>query len=316
MNIFSIVVPVHNKEKYIDKTLTSVLQQTYPYFELILVNDGSKDSSGAICDKYAASDQRIKVIHQQNGGVSNARNTGIKAASTELIAFLDADDWWDSEFLNQMKNLIARFADINIYSAKFATIQKGKIITGENFFPAGKKFIVFDLVNRCAEKARFPIHTSSVIIKKKAIEEAGFFDERITNFEDYDFFLRIALLSKIAYLNIEPLSFYNNDVPHESKARGPVPSLSKHWISHIGKFDNDLKYHRNLKLLLDRSILSQLIIYRQIGEYKDQVKTILGKVSKANYGWKYGIIYLLPPILGNNLINIYSIIIKVIRKFK
>ncbi len=112
MNQFSIVIPVHNKEKYIYKTLNSVLNQTYPHFELILVDDGSVDNSGNICDQYALADSRIKVIHQKNGGVSNARNTGIKAASNNLIAFIDADDFWKEDYLERMSDLIKKFPKI------------------------------------------------------------------------------------------------------------------------------------------------------------------------------------------------------------
>lgn len=305
---FSVIVPVHNKEGYISETLTSILQQTYPYFELILVNDGSTDNSGLICDNYALKDSRIKVVHQINGGVSSARNRGIREAICDHIAFVDADDFWDINFLKEMSGLINFYPNNDIYSAKFARFSNNKILLEENFFPNKEKYLEFDLIDTGCHKARLPIHTSSVIIKKMAIENAGYYDVDIINFEDYDLFLRIAIFSKCAYLNSEPLSFYSIDIPPESKARGPIPLLSKHWISHMDKFDDYLKNHKNLKLFLDRSILSQLIIYRQIGEYKDQVKIILSKVSKSNYGWKYGIVYFLPPFLSVKLIKIYTII--------
>jgi glycosyltransferase involved in cell wall biosynthesis len=311
----SVVTPVHNKEAYINKTLDSILSQTYTDFELILVDDGSTDNSGLICDQYALKDLRIKVVHQQNAGVSAARNTGIRAAQYSLIAFIDADDYWDVNFLKEMTKLINIFPDNDIYSAKFARVSNSSVLVGENYFPCKEKYLEFDLIDKCCYKARFPIHTSSVILKKMAIEKAGYYDVTINNFEDYDLFLRIAIFSKCAYLNSGPLSFYNIGIPHETKARGPIPLLSKQWISHMGKFDNDLKNHKNLKLLLDRSVLSQLISYRKIDEYTEEVKTILSKVSKSNYGWKYRIIYFLPPILGNNLINIYSGIINNIRIF-
>lgn len=93
----SIVIPVYKVERYIKKCIDSVLCQSYKNFELILVDDGSPDSSPQICDEYAQSDSRIKVIHKTNGGLSDARNAGIEIASGDYIVFLDSDDWWDDD---------------------------------------------------------------------------------------------------------------------------------------------------------------------------------------------------------------------------
>ena len=91
--MISIIVPVYNGEKFIARCVESVLAQTYTDFELILVNDGSKDNSGAICDNLAEKDGRIRVIHQENGGVSRARNRGLDVAQGDVIGFVDADDY-------------------------------------------------------------------------------------------------------------------------------------------------------------------------------------------------------------------------------
>ena len=91
--LISIIVPVYNAEKYIDRCINSILRQTYENIEVILVNDGSTDRSPDICDKYAAKNERIKVIHKTNGGVASARNAGIKAAKGDYIGFMDNDDY-------------------------------------------------------------------------------------------------------------------------------------------------------------------------------------------------------------------------------
>jgi len=95
MNIpyVSIVVPVYNVERYLERCIDSILAQTYTNFELILVDDGSPDNSGAICDRYAEQDTRVSVIHQENGGVSKARNAGIERAQGKYLIFVDSDDW-------------------------------------------------------------------------------------------------------------------------------------------------------------------------------------------------------------------------------
>ena len=105
---FSVVVPVYNVEKYLRECVDSVLAQSFGDFELILVDDGSKDASGNICDEYAANDARVKVIHKENGGQSTARNKGIEAANGEFAIFLDSDDMiCDKDFLLDVYNAAA-----------------------------------------------------------------------------------------------------------------------------------------------------------------------------------------------------------------
>ena len=89
----SVIVPVYNAEKYLRRCVDSILAQTFTNFELLLIDDGSKDKSGEICDEYARKDNRVKVFHKENGGVSSARNVGLDNAQGEWICFCDADDW-------------------------------------------------------------------------------------------------------------------------------------------------------------------------------------------------------------------------------
>lgn len=96
----SVIVPVYNAEKYLHKCIDSILAQTFTDFELLLINDGSKDNSGVICDDYAEKDKRVRVFHKGNGGVSSARNMGIDNAIGEYICFIDSDDWIEDEYLN------------------------------------------------------------------------------------------------------------------------------------------------------------------------------------------------------------------------
>lgn len=93
---YSIIVPVYNVEKYLPQCVDSILRQTYEDFEVILVDDGAKDRSGEICDEFAAKDERVSVIHKQNGGLSSARNAGIREAQGKYILFVDSDDYWSN----------------------------------------------------------------------------------------------------------------------------------------------------------------------------------------------------------------------------
>lgn len=112
-SLVSIIVPVYNAEKYIDNCVTSVVNQTYSKWELLLIDDGSFDSSGMICDNYSRLNSRIRVVHQKNLGVSAARNRGIECAEGEYIAFLDVDDALPQESLKTLVNsLIDNNADV------------------------------------------------------------------------------------------------------------------------------------------------------------------------------------------------------------
>lgn len=101
--LISVIIPVYNAEKTLAKCIESVLRQDVTQFELILVDDGSKDSSGDICNRYAAKDSRVRVIHKENGGVSSARNRGLEVASGEWITFVDSDDSIGENFFHDVE---------------------------------------------------------------------------------------------------------------------------------------------------------------------------------------------------------------------
>src|SRR5699024_8688641 len=102
----SVIVPVYNAEKYLHRCIKSILDQTYKNLEIILVDDGSIDTSGKICDYYDHKDERIKVIHKENGGQSSARNTGLTIASGDYVSFVDSDDWIVEDIYEYCINLI------------------------------------------------------------------------------------------------------------------------------------------------------------------------------------------------------------------
>lgn len=113
---FSVIVPVYNVEKYLKECIDSVLSQTFEDFELILVDDGSKDSSGAICDEYAQKDNRVKVIHKENGGLSDARNVGTNSAIGEYVIYIDSDDYIDgTDFFEGIYDKAQKGTDIICY---------------------------------------------------------------------------------------------------------------------------------------------------------------------------------------------------------
>ncbi len=126
----SVIVPVYNVEQYLDKCVQSIVTQTYKNLEIILVDDGSTDNSGAICDEWAKKDSRIVVIHKENGGLSDARNAGVLAASGEYIGFIDSDDYIEPVMYEKLYSLIS----VNDADMALCGVQR-KNENGETFSP-------------------------------------------------------------------------------------------------------------------------------------------------------------------------------------
>lgn len=105
-DLVSVVIPIYNVEKYLRKCIETVIDQTYTNIEIILVNDGSTDNSLQICNQFKEKDKRIKVINKKNGGLSDARNVGIKNAQGKYICFIDSDDFISEKYIEELHNLI------------------------------------------------------------------------------------------------------------------------------------------------------------------------------------------------------------------
>ena len=122
--LVSVIIPIYNAEQHLEKCIESVINQKFNDFELLLINDGSTDSSGKICDNYVKRDHRIKVFHKENGGVSTARNLGIEKARGEWVTFIDADDKIESNYFD----IITDVSDADLIVQGFKYFQDGVII--------------------------------------------------------------------------------------------------------------------------------------------------------------------------------------------
>ena len=133
--LISIIVPVYNVERYLEKCVNSIINQTYKNLEIILVDDGATDSSGNMCDELAKSDNRIKVYHKENGGLSDARNYGVERATGDYIGFVDSDDYIDSEMYEKLYEAIKREnADVAECSLKVIYPGKIELFTDEKYY--------------------------------------------------------------------------------------------------------------------------------------------------------------------------------------
>lgn len=211
--MFSIIIPLYNKENYIKRALISVLKQTFNEFEVIIVNDGSTDSSMEIIKDIK--DDRIKIFSQENRGVSSARNAGINNAVFQYVAFLDADDTWHPSFLMSIKYLIETFPEAGAYYSNYKIVHK---TTEENNLKEQRYENI--LVNDYFEFAltRKYISSSSIVVKKDVFETIGKFPEEYTRGEDLYLWTKLGLKHKIAYTS-KIGAFYYRNIPNSLTKR-------------------------------------------------------------------------------------------------
>lgn len=198
--MFSIVVPVYNKEAVLKTTLDSVLQQTEQNFEVILVNDGSNDGSIDIIKPYL-SDVRFKVVDQSNRGVSAARNRGIKEAKYQWVAFLDADDWWHRNYLQSVKALINSDSKTLFVASSFLSKPDCNDWKPENW--AVNDVFQIQIISNLPRRwmKGIPFFTSSVCLNKLLLNnQSTLFKEGKSNGEDLDLWFRLSEQGPITLL--------------------------------------------------------------------------------------------------------------------
>lgn len=197
--MISVVIPLYNKEKQIAYTLQSVFNQTFQDFEIVIIDDGSTDGSVAEVEKFE--DSRIRLIHQQNAGVSAARNRGIEEAKGELIAFLDADDEWKSEYLATQYHLYQKYPDCSVFACnyEFRDLDGKMMQTIIHKLPFTSEDGILSNYFEVASCSHPPLWTSAVMVKKQAIQAIGGFPVGIRSGEDLLTWARLAVNEKIAY---------------------------------------------------------------------------------------------------------------------
>ena len=203
----SVIIPVYNVEQYLEKCLDSILNQTYKNIEIILVNDGSIDKSGVICDEYSRKYNNIKVFHKENGGVSSARNLGIDNATGQYLAFVDPDDYIDP---NMYEILVKKIVETNsdIAMCSFVYVKENENIVEDN----SDEIIIFDkeeVLSRYFNRVK-PFNASFLWNKlfKRELFEKDRLDVELKIQEDTEVLLRIFNnISSIVYVGI-PLYFY------------------------------------------------------------------------------------------------------------
>jgi glycosyltransferase involved in cell wall biosynthesis len=213
----SVVIPLFNKEKTIRRAIHSILAQTVPPTEIIVVNDGSTDNSAGIVS--AIESPLLKMVHQTNGGVSTARNIGIALANSPWIAFLDADDFWALDYLYTIQGLHATFPEAKVLATSYdIQLSQGLISINLNKLPfsgqEGRLSNYFE-VAACSHP---PVWTSAVVVLKQSLQQIKGFPEGIAMGEDLLTWSRLACKNTIAY-HRAPKAVYNR-----TEALNPIKS--------------------------------------------------------------------------------------------
>ncbi len=246
-SIFSVIIPCYNVEKYISKTIESVLNQTFNNFELILINDGSKDKTREILEFYEKQDKRIKVINKVNEGVSKTRNLGIELAKGEYLYFLDGDDCIENNLLENA-NLILKNKKIEMFSFGYdiKSNQGLKICCNKKYDE--KLFTSKEFLRKFLKK-EISQHICSLIIKKEILKNIKFNSELITG-EDLDFLMRL-LLEKDFYIYRKSVSYFHYMIRENSATTRKIIPF------------------KNLNTLDSLNLLRKQMLNKKIYEFKE-----------------------------------------------
>ena len=207
--LISVVIPTFNCEQYILQAITSVMEQTYRHHEIVVVDDGSTDDTQSVL---SCLQDKISYVYQNNKGVVAARNLGIQRARGQLVAFLDADDTWDTRKLEHQVQAIQKYPEAGLVFADFHEFDESGVIAQSRFHGWSKARVWYGTHGDPATEMAFGwiyedlltanwIHTSTVLVSKKALAEAGLFDPAFRICQDYDLWLRIARTRPAAYVN-------------------------------------------------------------------------------------------------------------------
>ncbi|MBF0445019.1 MAG: glycosyltransferase family 2 protein [Magnetococcales bacterium] len=305
--VISVVIPLFNQEDLIANTIKSVISQSFSKWELIVVDDGSTDMG---VDKVRAiQDSRIKILHQTNQGVSAARNLGVKASVTDLIALLDADDFWKPGYLENMWQLTQKYPDCGVYGAKYIITYpegggKEALLNG---IPQGLWHGIIDDYFALAAISDPPLHSSSIVVKKEAITAIGGFPLGVVRGEDLLTWAKLACRYQIAY-STNILSTYNS--PTSPKVVNPRFAVKHSHQDIVGQELYKLKESAPQHLLPSLSLYIALwhrmraSIYIDMGLHQEALKELITAYKFGGFSVRIFIlamITLMPPILAKKL---------------
>lgn len=289
MAFFSVVIPLYNKANYIENTIKSVLNQTFNDYEIIIINDESTDESEAVV--FGFNDGRIQIYNQRNQGVSVARNLGIEKSKGKLIAFLDADDYWLPNHLEELANLYHNYPDCGIYCSRY------KIKTAENHFQIPIFYGIESSFSGIVKDYFFsnrPFRitwTSCLAMPKEVLEKIGGFTPSVTNGQDLELWTKTGIEYLVAITDTIT-AIYNYDIPN-SLAKKNINSMK---LMDFNQFKISEQQNPNLKTFLDIHRFFYAILYKTYGN-KSIANKFYYEINKKNIGLINRLLFHLPKNL-------------------
>ena len=307
-DLISVIVPIYNTQEYLHQCVDSIISQTYQNLEIILVDDGSSDLSGAICDEYEKKDKRIKVIHKKNGGMSEARNEGLNASNGNYIQFVDSDDFMDPTMIEVLYN------NSKNYNAQISMCSHYTYIDGEAKSDCTGKFCVYSKIDALREllmDRTIRSYAWNKLFAKSLFDEVRFPEGRV--FEDIIAIPKLFDKANKLVLNDIPLYYYrqrNGSVLHVQTKElrlsyiDAVLEVQDYIRAHVKSLDNYCDYNLALattKTFYDIGLFKMydLTKEKKVQEMYSKMKKIFAVEEKSNFilsqvhnMWKIHFLYL------------------------
>lgn len=302
MPFFSVIIPLYNKEDYIEDTLKSVLNQTFQDFEVNIINDGSTDNSLEKVEKFK--DDRIRLFNQKNQGVSAARNLGIEKSKAEFIALLDADDFWYENHLSELKKQITKFPNAGLYCNNYEINHK------ENF--RKKANLNFNYKNDClivedyfrASTINSVAWTSAVGFSKEKFKDIGKFNVDLKTAQDLDLWIRFALNHQISFNPTITMSY--NKYANNSLSKNEYNVIRYNFVN---SYSDQEKMNASLKLYLDVNRYAIAIRSKMHGPIW-VYKKLKSEIKNSNLNRKQKFLLKLPVFLLKGMRWFHGFLIK------
>jgi len=303
--MFSIIIPYYNKAEYIQRCIDSVLNQSYIDYEIIIINDGSTDEGLNFLS--TINSNKIRLITQENKGVSEARNTGIKNAKKQFIAFLDADDCWHNNYLESMKYIIDNEKNVKIIGSNYSR-ESDFLINNYNKI----NYFKFDDYFKIAIKNTF-FTSSSTIIESSFFEVNNGFNSMLKSGEDSDVWFRAVASGGNAFYIQNTLVYYSDE--DENQTTKTKQNLKSTLVGNANSLYEDilkLKSNKSFTKFVALFVYFNLYPYFFDKQYNKEAKIVL-KQNKIYFFWLH-LVYLFPISLGekltksnknNNIIRLY-----------
>ena len=274
---FSVIVPLYNKAPYVRKALESILTQSFKDYEVVVLDDGSTDKSLAIANDFVKTVEsgKWKVESQTNAGVAAARNNGVAKSKGEYVCFLDADDWWEPKFLEEMDRLIKEYPDAGLYATNYIYYKPSKTHVALHLDRGYMNYPEAYL------HGEMPVWTGATCMPRSVFDEMGGFPVGIKLGEDFLLWAKTALRYRVAFCE-KPLAYYNNDVPTHLRATRNLHKPQYHMLFNIDDIEKSAIRSQQLeewKAMLDMLRMSGLMEYWLSDEYRDMAAKELAKVD-------------------------------------